>query len=150
MRRSNGSIVTRSVAKSWRSPPYSMPWAARATRVSKAADQSSSVPSRSPIRWVRAMDRARYTRSSPRAREQVDQVRVERVAPGDVVVGVAVDVERRRMALAPQRRRDGAVVGQVLLGCAAGERDRYGRRRRPGVEDLADEARDPPEPGEAG
>src|SRR4051794_2975969 len=153
MRRSNGSIVTRSVVKSCRSPPYSIPDAARATSVSNAADQSSSVPRSSPIRWVRAMppdDIPAATGSAPGVGEQIDQEGVERVAPGDVVVGVAVDVQRRRVTLAPQRGRHGAVVRQVLLRRAAGERDRDGGGDWPRIEHLAHEPRDPAEAGEAG
>ena len=53
-RRSNGSIVTRSVASSCVSPPCSIA-PVRATSVSNASDQSSSVPSSRPIRCVLAM-----------------------------------------------------------------------------------------------
>ena len=86
----------------------------------------------------------------PGAREQLHEVRVERVAPADVVVRVAVDVQRDGVALAAQRGRDRAVVGEVLLGRAAGERDRDRRRGGTGAQHVPDEARDPAEAREAG
>src|SRR3954454_23626594 len=52
MRRSKGSIVTRSSLKSCVAPPWEMRGATRVISVSNAADQSSSVPSSSPIRWL--------------------------------------------------------------------------------------------------
>ena len=85
----------------------------------------------------------------PGASEQSDEVGVERVAPADVVVRVAVDVQRGVVSLTAQRGRDGAVVGEVLLGRAAGERDRDRRGGAAGVQDGADEARDAAEAREA-
>src|SRR6185436_18232685 len=51
-RRSNGSIVTRSVSITWRSPAPSVTGPRQRTSVSKAAGQSSSVPRSRPIRCV--------------------------------------------------------------------------------------------------
>src|ERR687894_3259925 len=144
-RRSNGSIVTRSVVSSWRSPPWSI-GPVRATSVSNASDQSSSVPSSSPIRCARAMGGP----LPPGAGEQIDQVRVERVAPGGEVVRVAHDVKRGRVALAAQGGRDRPVVDEVLLGRAAGQRDGDRGGGRPGVQHAPDEAADAAEAGEAG
>ena len=95
-RRSNGSIVIRSVAIRWRWPEPSVIAPSRPTSVSNARGQSSSVPSSRPIRWV------------------VSSELISRTAADDARVGRATTASR-----APRRTPTGqARTGSPWTGAA--------------------------------
>ncbi len=74
---------------------------------------------------------------------------MERVAPGGPVVRVPVLDEAHVVALLGEHGRERAVVVQVLLRGAAGDRHRHRLERATAADDVADEPRDPPEAREA-
>src|SRR5919202_6778762 len=139
-RRSKGSIVTRSVPIAWRSPAALTTGPRRRISVSNAVGQSSSVPRSRPIRWVVPATGS----GAPGAVQHAGEVRIERVAPGRVVVQVGKLVERRVVALQPQRGGDAAVVLEVLLADPAGQRGRHRALELLGAQNLAHEADDAP------
>src|SRR3954447_6010667 len=109
-RRSNGSIVTRSVSMRCSVPAPSVTGPRRRMSVSNAVGQSSSVPSRRPIRWVVAVIAAPF---SAEAGQMVGDLR----APGGPVV---------RDVAAPQVE----LVADALLRQALGEPQRAGQGAR--------------------
>src|SRR4051812_23564598 len=125
-RRSNGSIVTRSSAKSCVEPPCEIRGARRAISVSKAADQSSSVPSSSPIRWVGIS-------SSHEAWQMVGDLALPRrpvvrdvVAPQVELVPYALPGEDARESLRALER-----PGRVLPHALAAHEHEVGLRAQP-------------------
>src|SRR5680860_815490 len=86
---------------------------------------------------------------APRPLQQLDEVRVEGVAPPHPVVAIAVDHQVYVVALRGERVVNRLVVGEVLLDGAAGQRD--GNRVHPFVarEHAAHEPGDAAEAWEA-
>src|SRR4051794_7278292 len=115
-RRSNGSIVTRSVSMRCSVPAPSVTGPRRRISVSNAVGQSSSVPSRRPIRWLAEVMASSF---SAEAGQVVGDLR----APGGPVVRdvVALQVE---------------LVADALLGQAPAGQERA-RQRAGGVLPLA-------------
>src|SRR5947209_18710248 len=76
-------------------------------------------------------------------------MRVEGVPPARPRMPVADPREPDRIALVRERGRERLVVGAVLLGRAAGQRDRDGAVAAGAAQHRTDEARDPAIPGKA-
>ena len=111
-RRSNGSIVTRSDANSWR---------LAAELHARCGPGQERLERPGPV-LLRAEQQADQVRTRhvpplpPGPREQIGKVRIEGVAPGDEVVRVAVDRERHVVALAAQR----AAIARLLARFSSG------------------------------
>src|SRR3954470_7426132 len=85
----------------------------------------------------------------PRGDEQIGQVGVDRRAPGLPVVAAGRLVQRGLVALELERGGDAAVVVDVVLVRAHGERRRNRTLERLLAQQTADEPHDPPEAREA-